>query len=119
MPSLSLRLTTRYPRLPWLRSRLRRPVLIEKPAARNLKELAILTAAAGANGVYVQVGFNHRYHPAFLKARQLFESGALGEMMFIRARYGHGGRIGYDREWRADPNIAGGGELLDQGVHFD
>ena len=38
--------------------------------------------------------------------------------MFLRARYGHGGRIGYDREWRADPTLSGGGELLDQGVHL-
>ncbi|NMC05889.1 MAG: gfo/Idh/MocA family oxidoreductase, partial [Candidatus Lokiarchaeota archaeon] len=37
--------------------------------------------------------------------------------MFIRARYGHGGRIGYDREWRASKDVAGGGELIDQGVH--
>jgi predicted dehydrogenase len=36
----------------------------------------------------------------------------------VRGRYGHGGRLGYDREWRADPAIAGGGELLDQGVHL-
>jgi len=39
-------------------------------------------------------------------------------MMFIRGRYGHGGRIGYDREWRADPRVSGGGELLDQGIHL-
>jgi len=39
-------------------------------------------------------------------------------MMFIRGRYGHGGRIGYDREWRADPKVSGGGELLDQGIHL-
>ena len=38
--------------------------------------------------------------------------------MFIRGRYGHGGRVGYDREWRADPKMSGGGELLDQGVHI-
>jgi predicted dehydrogenase len=37
--------------------------------------------------------------------------------MFARARYGHGGRIGYEQEWRADPRISGGGELIDQGVH--
>ncbi|MBC8074680.1 MAG: Gfo/Idh/MocA family oxidoreductase, partial [Chloroflexales bacterium] len=36
----------------------------------------------------------------------------------IRGRYGHGGRVGYEREWRANPAIAGGGELLDQGVHL-
>ena len=38
--------------------------------------------------------------------------------MFIRGRYGHGGRVGYDREWRADPALSGGGELIDQGVHL-
>jgi predicted dehydrogenase len=38
--------------------------------------------------------------------------------MFIRGRYGHGGRIGYDKEWRATPAISGGGELIDQGVHL-
>jgi predicted dehydrogenase len=38
--------------------------------------------------------------------------------MFIRARYGHGGRIGYDKEWRADPKLSGGGELIDQGIHL-
>ena len=38
--------------------------------------------------------------------------------MFLRGRYGHGGRVGYDREWRADPAHSGGGELIDQGVHL-
>ncbi len=92
-------------------------VLVEKPAARNAREIEPVLAAQQA-GVQVRVGFNHRYHPALLKARELFAAGALGEMMFVRGRYGHGGRIGYDREWRADPTLAGGGELLDQGVHL-
>ena len=39
-------------------------------------------------------------------------------MMFVRGRYGHGGRPGYDREWRARPEISGGGELIDQGMHL-
>ena len=38
--------------------------------------------------------------------------------MFLRARYGHGGRIGYEKEWRAIPRLSGGGELIDQGVHI-
>jgi predicted dehydrogenase len=93
-------------------------VLVEKPAARNATELAPLVGAAREAGVVVKVGFNHRFHPAFQKARALFDEGVLGPLMYIRARYGHGGRLGYDREWRADPAIAGGGELLDQGVHL-
>lgn len=93
-------------------------VLVEKPAARNVAELDRVIDAQRRKGVRVRVGFNHRYHPAPLKAKELQDSGALGEMMFVRGRYGHGGRIGYDREWRADPALAGGGELIDQGVHL-
>ena len=92
-------------------------VLVEKPAALSAGELDTVIDAANAAGVCIRVGFNHRYHPALRKARELFDAGALGPMMFVRARYGHGGRPGYEKEWRADPAVAGGGELIDQGVH--
>jgi predicted dehydrogenase len=93
-------------------------VLLEKPAARNVAELDLLIAAAKENRVQVRVGFNHRYHPALLRARELVDNDELGELMFVRGRYGHGGRKGYDREWRANPMLSGGGELIDQGVHM-
>jgi predicted dehydrogenase len=93
-------------------------VLVEKPAGRNAAELQPVSEAARHAGVTVKVGFNHRFHPGFQKARAIWEGGELGPLFFIRARYGHGGRLGYEREWRADPAIAGGGELLDQGVHL-
>jgi predicted dehydrogenase len=93
-------------------------VLVEKPAARNVAELDLLIDASQKNNVQVRVGFNHRYHPALLKARELVDAGELGELMFVRGRYGHGGRKGYDREWRANPMLSGGGELIDQGVHM-
>jgi predicted dehydrogenase len=93
-------------------------VLIEKPGARRASELDAVAAAARRTGALVRIGFNHRYHRAFRQAREIFESGALGEMMFIRGRYGHGGRPGYDREWRAEPAVSGGGELIDQGAHL-
>jgi predicted dehydrogenase len=93
-------------------------VLVEKPAARCAAELAPVAEAAARSGALVRVGFNHRFHPALMKARELVDTGALGELMFLRARYGHGGRPGYDREWRARPEISGGGELIDQGVHL-
>jgi predicted dehydrogenase len=93
-------------------------VLVEKPAARAVEELRGVTEAAQAGKSLVRVGFNHRYHRALRKAKEVVDSGALGPLLFVRARYGHGGRLGYEREWRARPEISGGGELLDQGVHL-
>ena len=93
-------------------------VLIEKPGAIRVAELEQLEAAAAKTGALVRVGYNHRYHPACLKALEIFRSGVLGPMMFVRGRYGQGGRVGYEKEWRADPKLSGGGELIDQGVHL-
>jgi len=93
-------------------------VLVEKPAARNVAELDRLIAATKKAGVHVRVGFNHRFHPALLKAHEIVADGELGELMFVRGRYGHGGRKGYEKEWRANPILSGGGELIDQGIHM-
>lgn len=93
-------------------------VLVEKPGARRACELDGVAAAAQRNGVAVRIGFNHRYHRALRKAREIFDSGALGAPMYVRARYGHGGRVGYEKEWRATPQISGGGEAIDQGSHL-
>jgi predicted dehydrogenase len=93
-------------------------VLIEKPAARSAAELAPIVKLARSRGVTVKVGFNHRFHPAIHKAKALVEAGEVGPLMFIRGRYGHGARVGYEREWRANPAVSGGGEMLDQGVHL-
>ena len=95
-----------------------RHVLVEKPAGRTVAEIDEVIAAAAAAKRLVRVGFNHRYHPALQKARELVDAGVAGELMFVRGRYGHGGRVGYDREWRANPALSGGGELIDQGVHL-
>jgi len=93
-------------------------VLVEKPGGIGKAEIQELADAARTSDVRVRVGFNHRFHPAFQKAREILSTGALGPLMFIRGRYGHGGRVGYDREWRSDPALSGGGELMDQGVHL-
>lgn len=93
-------------------------VLVEKPAARNVAELEKVIAVASKSNIKVRVGFNHRYHRSLSKAKELVDSGALGELMFIRGRYGHGGRLGYNKEWRSDPKLSGGGELIDQGSHL-
>jgi len=93
-------------------------VLAEKPGAVTSGQLDAIDLAAAGSGALVRIGYNHRFHPAFRKAYELVREADLGDLMFIRARYGHGGRTGYDREWRADPKISGGGELIDQGVHL-
>jgi predicted dehydrogenase len=93
-------------------------VLVEKPAARRAAELEPVMRAAEQSGVSVRVGFNHRYHPAIHKAKKMIEAGDIGELIYLRGRYGHGGRLGYEKEWRAQPELSGGGELIDQGVHL-
>lgn len=93
-------------------------VLIEKPAARSSKELEPIIDKIEKSKIVVKVGFNHRYHKAVLKAYELTEAGKIGELMFIRGRYGHGGRFGYEKEWRSNPKLSGGGELIDKGMHL-
>jgi predicted dehydrogenase len=93
-------------------------VLVEKPAGRNPEDVLLQKKAVEETGKVLGVGFNHRFHPGLLKAKEIMESGALGPLMYIRARYGHGARLGYEKEWRGNPAISGGGELLDQGVHL-
>jgi len=92
-------------------------VLCEKPLGRNPQEVKAILEAAAANKVKVMAGFSYRHHPAIRKAKELVEQGRVGELNFIRCRHGHGGRPGYDREWRTNAELSGGGQLLDQGVH--
>ncbi|MFT5086779.1 MAG: putative dehydrogenase [Candidatus Latescibacterota bacterium] len=93
-------------------------VLCEKPMGRNPDEARLAVQAAESAGKVLKAGYNHRYHPAIQKIFQVCAAGEIGPLMNIRGRYGHGGRPGYDREWRAIPEKAGGGELLDQGAHL-
>ena len=66
----------------------------------------------------VKVGFNHRFHPAMLKAKSLLDRGRIGKILSMRSYYGHGGRPGMETEWRCSKEKCGGGELIDQGVHI-
>jgi len=92
-------------------------VLCEKPLGRNPWESERLVKVARENGALLKTGFNHRHHPAIFKAHDLVSKGAIGQLYYARCIYGHGGRPGYVKEWRASRDICGGGELLDQGVH--
>lgn len=93
-------------------------VLVEKPAGLSVAEVEAVMAAADAADRRVKVGFNHRFHPAIARAVREAHSGDHGDVLHVRARYGHGGRPGYDREWRAEVRTSGGGEIVDQGMHL-
>jgi predicted dehydrogenase len=93
-------------------------VLVEKPAGVSTAQIDGLIDRQRASGRLVKVGFNHRFHPGIARAAEEVHSGRHGDLMHLRARYGHGGRLGYDREWRAEPSRSGGGELVDQGMHL-
>jgi predicted dehydrogenase len=92
-------------------------VLCEKPLTRTLEEAEALVAAAKRTGRTLKCGFNHRHHPAILEAHKRFQSGLIGKPTFGRARYGIGARVGVEREWRSDPAIVSGGQLMEQGIH--
>jgi predicted dehydrogenase len=93
-------------------------VLVEKPGGIGLADVERLCEAAERTRRRVKVGFNHRFHPAIRAAADEALSGNHGDVLYVRARYGHGGRLGYENEWRADRRVSGGGELVDQGMHL-
>jgi len=66
-------------------------VLVEKPAGKNLQDVIGVIQKYPKYKKFVKVGFNHRYHKAVIKALSLFKDGEIGNVMYIRARYGHGG----------------------------
>ncbi len=92
-------------------------VLCEKPLATTAEQAAKLVTLAARNDRKLKTGFNHRHHAAIAQAHALAGAGQIGRLVFIRCRYGHGGRAGYEQEWRVRPTESGGGELLDQGIH--
>lgn len=95
-------------------------VLCEKPLGRNAAEAQRMFDAACAAGRVLKTGFNYRHMSHVRKAKELLETGALGPIYFLRCRYGHGGRPGYEKEWCTDAELSGGGALLEQGIHvFD
>ncbi len=96
----------------------KRHVFVEKPGAISYGEFKAIAKIAKEKNLKIHVGYNHRYHPAIIDAFKIVAKGGIGPIMFIRGRYGHGGRVGYEKEWRADKSKSGGGELIDQGTHL-
>ncbi len=92
-------------------------VLCEKPLTRTMEEAERLVRAVSESGRVLKCGFNHRHHPAVWEAHQRVTRGEIGKPLFGRCRYGICGRPGYEKEWRADPAQAAGGQFIEQGTH--
>ncbi|MBN1272851.1 MAG: Gfo/Idh/MocA family oxidoreductase [Candidatus Aminicenantes bacterium] len=95
----------------------RKHVLCEKPLGCTVEESRKIVELAKNKEVVIKTGFNLRHHPALSRAKGLYDERKIGRLIFLRCRYGHGGRPGYEEEWRGKRNLSGGGELLDQGIH--
>ena len=96
-----------------------RHVFCEKPPGRSLSDIQRIRDAEDRNpGCRLLFGFNHRHHPGITDAKAIIDSGALGEVLTLRGMYGKGGGYDYPSSWRNDPEVGGGGILLDQGIHM-
>jgi UDP-N-acetylglucosamine 3-dehydrogenase len=95
-------------------------VLLEKPAALSMKEIAQIKRAVARTGRLLTVGFSHRFQRGNQRMRQLVQDGAIGEPYMIRLRLAHTGPFpGWAKsDWFYDPELAGGGAMLDMGIHM-
>jgi len=94
-------------------------VFCEKPPGRNRKELEEMLKAERLNsGFKLKFGFNHRYHQAVLDAKAIVDKRRLGRILWMRGIYGKAGENRYEQNWRNNPEMSGGGILIDQGIHM-
>jgi predicted dehydrogenase len=93
-------------------------VLCEKPLGRTVIEAQKMCETSHNSRRLLKTGFNYRHMAHVLQARRLLQDNALGSLYFLRCRYGHGGRPGYEKEWCTDAELSGGGVLLEQGIHI-
>ena len=94
-------------------------VFCEKPPGRDLADIASVIACERRHpDLKLKYGFNHRYHHSVRDALGLIQSGELGEIINLRGVYGKSKIISFESDWRTKRDIAGGGILLDQGIHM-
>lgn len=93
-------------------------VFCEKPPAFNAEDVREIMEVEKASGRVLMYGFNHRHHGGVMKMKQVIDSGTYGNVLWMRGRYGKSVDGDYLKTWRADRNRAGGGILLDQGIHM-
>ena len=94
-------------------------VFCEKPPGRNVGDIArVIRCEEARPGLKLKYGFNHRYHDSVRDALRIVRTGELGGVLNLRGVYGKSKMITFDSDWRTKRAIAGGGILLDQGIHL-
>jgi predicted dehydrogenase len=94
-------------------------VFCEKPPGREVSDIKKVISAEKHNPELVlKYGFNHRYHDSVREALRIIKSKELGEIVNLRGVYGKSKIIPFSGAWRAKREYAGGGILLDQGIHM-
>lgn len=94
-------------------------VFSEKPPGFNADQVRdVMAAERAAAGRKLMYGFNHRHHPSILRMKQIVDAGEMGNVLWMRGRYGKEVDPSYFDGWRAKPELAGAGILLDQGIHM-
>jgi 1,5-anhydro-D-fructose reductase (1,5-anhydro-D-mannitol-forming) len=93
-------------------------VFCEKPPAFTAAEVREIRAAEAETGRILMYGFNHRHHGAAVRMKEIVTGGEFGRVLWLRGRYGKSVDENYLSTWRANPALAGGGILIDQGIHM-
>ena len=94
-------------------------VFCEKPPSRTVDELkAVIAIEKKKKNLKLKYGFNHRYHDSVKKVKGIIDLGKFGKVMSFRGVYGKSSIITFGSGWRSEKKYAGGGILLDQGIHM-
>lgn len=93
-------------------------VFCEKPPAFTAQDVREIQEVECQSGKTLMYGFNHRHHASVLKAKEMIESGNFGKVLWMRGRYGKSVDQNFYQNWRSKKELAGGGILIDQGIHM-
>lgn len=95
-------------------------VFCEKPPGRSVEDITqVIQVERERRTCKLMYGFNHRYHESVRDALEILRSDELGRVINIRGVYGKAKLITFNQpDWRTKRAVAGGGVLLDQGIHM-
>lgn len=92
-------------------------VLLEKPMGRGMSEAELIVAGEKYPG-QLWIGFNYRFFEGLSAALRDLRAGLFGKLISINMLLGHGHQPGAEKSWKLDPIKAGGGCLIDPGIHL-